>query len=82
MAAAFLRRPYLRDTKYQTIMVRSCALFEIIPLSLTLELCCIVEDGTQGLHFCRVEEFKDDAMDEPTLTAAREIATQGKELAE
>jgi hypothetical protein len=52
-----------------------------LSLSLILGL-CIVEDGTQGLHFCRVEEYKDDVMDELTLTAARELATQGKELAE
>lgn len=32
-----------------------------------------VEDGTQGLHYCRVKEYNDDAMDGDALSMAQDL---------
>lgn len=34
-----------------------------------------VEDGTQGLHYCRVKEYNDDAMDGDALSMAQDLQT-------
>lgn len=39
-----------------------------------------VEDGTQGLHFCRVESFKDDALPVEERPEVDQLAQRCREL--
>ncbi len=40
----------------------------------------LVEDGTQGLHFCRVETFKDDAIPADQRPEVEQLAQQSRDL--
>jgi hypothetical protein len=47
-------------------------------------LCCyaVVEDGTQGLHFCRLEEFTDDPLDANAAVLAEHMRSLSANMIE
>lgn len=56
--------------------------FPVDLLSSLFSLFLVVEDGTQGLHFCRLEILQDTALSAEALEEAKALAMKGHELAE
>jgi hypothetical protein len=56
-------------------------MMDLVKFHVSYSCCLIVEDGTQGLHYCRVEKFNDNPTEASEIEELNGLAQQGKERA-